>query len=160
MRILEHKQGSAMLPKEKCEFLSFSRPLHRCCISMNILHHYHANWNLLASYYTLNISISIPCAAVTGSNSELLTTAKTVSFLIRTEENSTSWTVFHTFIIEAAIMTSNSYSFTQISTWGQIRWSLPSSHRWLIKGSRHYGERGRRASKCMQNTRPPLAQTI
>ena len=44
-------------------------------------------------------------------------------FLIRTEENSTFWTVLHTHIIEAAIMASNSYSFTQISTGSQIRWS-------------------------------------
>jgi hypothetical protein len=46
-----------------------------------------------------------------------------VIFLIRTEENGAFWTVFHTLIIEAAIMASNSYSFTQISTGSQIRWS-------------------------------------
>lgn len=56
-----------------------------------------------------------------GSDSKFLTTAKTVSFLIRTEENSAFWTVFHTLIIKAAIMCSNSHSFTQISTGSHIR---------------------------------------
>jgi hypothetical protein len=58
-----------------------------------------------------------------GSDSKFLTTAKTVSFLIRTEENSAFWTVFHTLIIKAAIMCSNSHSFTQISTGSHIRGS-------------------------------------
>jgi hypothetical protein len=58
-----------------------------------------------------------------GSDSKFLTTAKTVSFLIRTEENSAFWTVFHTLIIKAAIMCSNSHSFTQISTGSHFRGS-------------------------------------
>jgi hypothetical protein len=58
-----------------------------------------------------------------GSDSKFLTTAKTVSFLIRTEENSAFWTVFHTLIIKAAIVCSNSHSFTQISTGSHIRGS-------------------------------------
>jgi hypothetical protein len=44
-----------------------------------------------------------------------------VIFFIGTEENSTFWTIFHALIIEAAVMASNSYSFTEVSTWSQIK---------------------------------------
>jgi hypothetical protein len=44
-----------------------------------------------------------------------------VIFFIGSEENSTFWTIFHALIIEAAVMASSSYSFTEVSTGSQIK---------------------------------------